>query len=412
MAQMGFTALVGSVTKYRIRLELSEPNKDGDTWSITANAIVVNEVESKPAENVPVQFYRNGKKEGDPEDTEDDGRIAKEFSSLTKGNHFFEAQIVGTDKRSKKRIVLKEDKPKSSKKIADVDVNSSGKDGNYVISVIVSAEDGSPMNGVNVVFLNGSKAITIPTENGIATHNITFTEKYREITIQIAGAKKQPDLLVLRGPSLQRLIQTAWSEKEKEESGWRVGARAEAMQKGYKDVEGTSFMAKLRASNNFRGNCLLAISGIFLLFNLVVFTPGKLDTPKETPYSQTKERWENLNRGNKPLTNKEMLGSQKSFQQEWGGVFWKTWFALFGIVVIYRVFAQREEIALALKRRRTQSSKDMPEERNITGKPKEGNSPKSMIPSMGKVVTETVAEIGAEAVTEVATKLARKIIKR
>lgn len=409
MSKIGFSALAEPATRdYRIRLELGEPNKENDTWSLTAVAVVSNK-KGQPIDNVEVQFYHNGAKIGDAETTEDDGRAVKEFPNLSKGNHFFEAQVVGTDKRGRKSLILKEDRSKSAKKIGDVDVNTSGRDGNYVISVAVTAEDGSPMGGVPVVFLNGGEAHIKETEKGITHHTVQFTEKHREISIQVAGAKEQPEPLVLKGPSLSRLVEMAEAEREDGESNRQVGKRALQMQKGHRTAGSVPFSTKFWASNNFRGNCYLAVSVILLVIGLGVFTFSGPEKPKKTALDLIEERRDNFDEYGWFATDEEINPPEETWRDEWSSPFWKAWWIIFAVAVSARAWAQREEIALAFKRQRTRSSKDMPRE---TSEKKESGSSKSMIPSVGKLITETAAEVAAETVTEVATKAAKKIFKK
>lgn len=155
----------------------------------------------------------------------------------------------------------------------------------------------------------------------------------------------------------------------------------------------------------------MAVLGILLVLG-IAFTLNAPEKPSRSAHALTEERWANFQKHGQALTNEEMNGPQTDWRWEWSGPFWQAWFLLFGVAAVYRILAQREEIALAFKRQRTRSSKDMPPERSRSDEKKEGGGSKSMIPGVGKIITETAAEVAAETVTEVATKAARKIFKK
>src|SRR3989338_4768265 len=89
----------------RLRLELTEPNKKDDEWELAVIAIIFDKEGTVP--DIEVQFYHNGKKVDSTVATDGEGRAEKDFSGLKKGNHVFEAQIVGTTIKTRQKKSFK-----------------------------------------------------------------------------------------------------------------------------------------------------------------------------------------------------------------------------------------------------------------------------------------------------------------
>lgn len=175
---------------HKIQLELGEANKEGDEWSLAATAIV-SDRDSRPVMDIAVQFYRNSARVDEPVETEGDGRATKEFSGLTKGNHFFEAQIVGTDRRAKQKLNLKEDAKTKTPKKLKVDV--SGWFGQYDLMISVMTEEGASIKKAPIAIMDPQATPSYKeqktNDGGGYHHRLDFTEKERHITIAVPGTE-------------------------------------------------------------------------------------------------------------------------------------------------------------------------------------------------------------------------------
>lgn len=191
MNRVGFASTNESEAVFhKIRLELGETNKEGDEWSLTATAMV-SDRDSRPIMDIAVQFYRNSARVDEPVETEGDGRATKEFSGLTKGNHLFEAQIVGTDRRAKQKLNLKEDaKTKTPKKLK---VDFSGWLGKYDLVISVMTEEGAGIKKAPIAIMDSQETPSYKedktSDSGGYHYHLDFTEKERFITITVPGTE-------------------------------------------------------------------------------------------------------------------------------------------------------------------------------------------------------------------------------
>lgn len=173
--------------RLRIKLELTEANKVNEEWGLTAIAIVTNP--KWPVPNVEVQFYYNGQPIDSPTATDGEGRITKEFVSLGKGAHTFEAQIVGTAIKTRQSKVFKEEKLKKAAKILSFESGSKGK---YRLVFQVLTEDDLPVPGATIRILDAERRTgfyDLETTNakGVTQTTIRFTTKEKLLTILVLG---------------------------------------------------------------------------------------------------------------------------------------------------------------------------------------------------------------------------------
>lgn len=118
-------------------------------------------------------------------------------------------------------------KPAGPKKIDKLAVNATGsKSGQWTISVMASAQDGTPVSGTKVLFLHDGLSEEKTTENGIASHVIFVTRKSCEVVIQAPGI--EPKTLKLAGPKeiikvppVPEKVETWW---EKIKAAWNMAA--------------------------------------------------------------------------------------------------------------------------------------------------------------------------------------------
>lgn len=160
-----------------------------------------------PAEGVNIHFSVGGiKTPNSPLQTEATGEVTDDFSiplDPSISRVLIEARMDwGTPARRMIDLPITPgpSAPKPKPPIDKLGVNSSGRNGQYVISAVVSAENKSPIDGITVVFLEGGNEYRETTKDGgVASCKISFTEKVREVTVQTAGL--EPETLRLLGPT-------------------------------------------------------------------------------------------------------------------------------------------------------------------------------------------------------------------
>ena len=162
---------------------------------------------NNPAEGVSIHFLVGGiKTPNSPLQTDATGEVTDDFSipldpSITRV--LIEARMDwGTPSRRMIDLPITPgpSAPKPKPPADKLGVNSSGRNGQYVVSAMVSAQDKSPIDGITVVFLEGGNEYRETTKDGgVASHKVSFTEKVREVTVQTAGV--EPVTLRLLGPT-------------------------------------------------------------------------------------------------------------------------------------------------------------------------------------------------------------------
>lgn len=183
----------------RLRLELTEPNKKDDTWELAVVAITFDK--EGPVPDVEVQFYHNGKRIDSTVATDGEGRAEKDFSDLKKGNHVFEAQIVGTTIKTRQKKNFKEDKPKKPEKIL---IHKTGSMGNYNLIFQILTGDNSPVVNATIQImdsLNTKKVFELPKTDklGVVQYDIQFTERRRVLTVIVLGSAIPVEKIYLYG---------------------------------------------------------------------------------------------------------------------------------------------------------------------------------------------------------------------
>ena len=188
----------------RLSLELTEPDKSGDTWSVTATAIVSDP--QGPMADVEVQFYVDSQAVDSPQPTEGDGRVRIQLTDLTKGKRLIEATIVGSTVRSKRTINLKDKDPKQAN---EINVSRSGHRGSYRLEFTVLDDKGRGMKDTPVKIIDDANPSASPdelttNERGVATTTITFTEREKRLVVSVPGAPQTRKKIVLYGARRRR----------------------------------------------------------------------------------------------------------------------------------------------------------------------------------------------------------------
>lgn len=191
MSGIGF-GVDPEVKQYRIRLDLTDPIKDDEEWTITVIALVTDK-KGDPQPDVEVSFYHNGQGADSSISTDGSGRATKEFSGLKKGNHTFEAMIVGTAVRSRQSKTLKDETPKKPAKLL---IRQRRAGNTHTISFQVLTEEDKPVKGAVLEvmdpdcdekegrFLN----LNATDKNGCVAVEVTFTNPRRVITVNVPGS--------------------------------------------------------------------------------------------------------------------------------------------------------------------------------------------------------------------------------
>lgn len=188
----------------RIRLELTEPNEDdAGLWSLVATATVTDS-DNKPLSNVEVQFFHNGTRVGDPEHTDSDGQVTKEFNDLSKGNHTFVAIVV--DEKGKLTTIkkqqtkkIKEEKPK---KVAELLEHRVRVGDTVKFTFTALTEDRLPAKNVQIVVLDpdlpgGSKPAGKTNRDGVVEYEVALT-KDRFFSVVAVGSDVRIPIRVYR----------------------------------------------------------------------------------------------------------------------------------------------------------------------------------------------------------------------
>lgn len=179
MANIGFNRSQGN--KMRVRIEVTEPNREDEKWEISVIATVLDE--NGPIADTEVQFYHDSRSIDSPISTDGEGRATKNFVDLKKGNHTFEASLPGTTLKARTSVKLKEDKPK---KAAFLVVNKRLKEGVLELICEVFNEEGNPVKKVGVMILStGEQSTTDDNGMAIITPKIKFGEGENRKVIEI-----------------------------------------------------------------------------------------------------------------------------------------------------------------------------------------------------------------------------------
>lgn len=188
-ATIGFAS--STVRNFKIRLELTEPDKKDDSWSTTAIATVTTGTDI--VTDAEVQFYHNGRAVDSPVDTDGEGRATKEFVDLKKGSHTFEAKIAGTSTSSRQTKVLKEEKPKKPAKIK-ISQAALGL-GKYILNFQTLAEDGAPTQATIRILdrqlTNGVMELKTGSD-GSVSHAFAVGIEKKILTITVLGSPIEP----------------------------------------------------------------------------------------------------------------------------------------------------------------------------------------------------------------------------
>lgn len=225
------------------------------------------------------------------------------------------------------------------KNIDKVSIDASGERGDYIVSVIVSAEDRTPIEGVEVTILDGKNAHKGKTDvTGSVNQPIVFNEPSRRITVQVPGEKSQKLHLLGKKPELEIPIGLSFGRK---------------------------FWFKLTKSNDFRLGILWLVTLVLLTYN-VFATSSNISTAKENAtVRERKPTSSEILRDR--LASKGMLQnySQKAKKEKSSGIptCWKVTFLILFVSVVYTPIAKREEMAYAISKVRTRTSswEDLPD---------------------------------------------------
>ena len=179
----------------------------------------------KPAEGVNLFLLVGGvQTQNSPLQTNENGEASDDFAVPMEpeiNRVLVEARIEnGPSARRPIDIAPASSGPKK-KAVDKVAVDSSGdRDGNWIISVVVTTEDRTPIDGVTVVFLWEGKSYSTTTTSGFASHQISVTGKSCEVIVQVAGGE-QTKSLRLAGPKERIVIPRAFSSIR---DAWRQAA--------------------------------------------------------------------------------------------------------------------------------------------------------------------------------------------
>lgn len=157
----------------------------------------------KPAEGINLFLLVGGvQTQNSPLQTNENGEASDDFAVPMEpeiNRVLIEARIEnGPSARKPIDIAAASSGPK--KKVVDkVAVDASGDEGNYIVSVMVSAQDRTAIEGIDVIILDGTTSSPYRTDSaGSVLHKIRFTERSRRITIHVPGV--EPQRLRLLGP--------------------------------------------------------------------------------------------------------------------------------------------------------------------------------------------------------------------
>lgn len=191
MANIGFNRSQGN--KMRVRIEVTEPNREDEKWEISVIATVLDE--NGPVTDTEVQFYHDSRPIDSPIPTDGEGRATKNFVDLKKGNHTFEASLPGTTLKAKTSVKLKEDKPK---KAAFLVVNKRLKEGVLELICEVFNEEGIPVKKAKTMILSTGEKSEPTDDNGmtIITPKVEFG----------AGENKKVLEVIVCGTTISRKI--------------------------------------------------------------------------------------------------------------------------------------------------------------------------------------------------------------
>ncbi len=180
------------VTSLAIDWVLTEENQVGDFWEIKG-IVLVKDPRRKPAKDISIKFFLDGKEYESAEKTDNDGRAVKTFSGLSSGSHSFEVLIVGTAVRK----VCSKGFKGQSKSPAKLLWKQSGKSGNYVIFFQVLTADNKPAKNAVIKILDKtieesfSKNLDPTDSNGTVSMKVDFSEgeKRRDIIAMVIGSE-------------------------------------------------------------------------------------------------------------------------------------------------------------------------------------------------------------------------------
>ena len=189
------------VPKLEIKIFVEEPERTQGGLFILASAIVT--LDQKIEKDHSVQFFLDGLPYGQPSETdENNGRVTEKIripNDIRKVSVV--AQVVGTGVYDRKIIDIFQE-PTKPKPIPTLKVEASGKNGRYLLSVLVTDKDGNPIKGIPVSFApedNILDRIEVPTkDNGVAVQPVTITSMERFVLAMVEGAK--PERIHLFGP--------------------------------------------------------------------------------------------------------------------------------------------------------------------------------------------------------------------
>ncbi len=183
-------------SKFRLALTLNEPNQSGDTWETVAVAIVSDE-EDKSFEGGRVQFCLKGANIDAPV-VIDGGRATKAFPDLPEGNHTFEAVLVGYPTvRDRKVLPLKKNRPEPF----DLELQPSGRDGDYLYHATIVNENGDGMAGTILVSKSTETGWkSCPAAADGVNIPVKFQERRCEVRFAIQGTARGNKTLFLSGP--------------------------------------------------------------------------------------------------------------------------------------------------------------------------------------------------------------------
>ncbi|MEK7121746.1 MAG: hypothetical protein AAB857_03495 [Patescibacteria group bacterium] len=303
----------------------------------------------KPAEGVNLILLVGGvQTQNSPLQTDANGEASDDFAVPMEpeiNRALIEARIEhGPSARRPVDITAASSGPK--KKVVDkVAVDASGGEGDYIVSIMVSAQDRSAIEDIDVIILDDTEAFSYKTDSaGSTLHRISFEEKSRCITVQVPGV--EPQKLRLLGP--------------------RPGSRhreARSRMPWY-----MNFLHGMRYSNDYRLKVLWSVTGLFLIAALTSFllyfvlTEDKMYTPKKETagYEVLKQRLVDNGLLEQSKINKSAETEDK-FALGW--TLLKVFVVLFWISVIYTPIAKREEMAYIASKAwdKASSWKDLPD---------------------------------------------------
>jgi hypothetical protein len=148
---------------------------------------------NRAASGQQVQVFLAGHLLGEPQQTDGNGKVVKDFSIKTAAKTIsIEAQNVGFATRGKKFIDLPRPQ-KESKAPAKIIPNESGSAGNYSISFQVLAQDDSPVPKAKIRICDTTGHCDLkPTDkNGVAVYKTVFTEKEKIVRVIVLGSQAE-----------------------------------------------------------------------------------------------------------------------------------------------------------------------------------------------------------------------------